>query len=333
MHRNPGSVRAKADEILVPLNAGTAPESVDTVRQFIEAMFLPHCREVHTPSTADGYLQMWRLVQHDEEFCKLPLQKVNTARVHRLLKTIAGEKDRSHSTMRNVRNFLSAAFKYALNTDKISSNPVFGVITPKGVPAKETHAYTLNEITDMLAALKEPARTLVLVAGLTGLRRSELQGLKWDDFTGTELRVERAVWNGIVTGTKTLSSKAAVPLLPIVASALEDHKSRNGYNGWVFHGETGNPLRLDNFTKREVIPALTKAGLEWHGWHAFRRGLASNLFELGAEGKIAQAILRHADLGTTMRHYIKARPEGTQAAMDRLGAAFKKSAARVRKQA
>jgi hypothetical protein len=49
---------------------------------------------------------------------------------------------------------------------------------------------------------------------------------------------------------------------------------------------------------------------------------------LGAEPKIAQAILRHADVNTTLQFYIKARTAGTTAAMEKLGKAFKKSAAR-----
>jgi len=38
----------------------------------------------------------------------------------------------------------------------------------------------------------------------------------------------------------------------------------------------------------------------WHGWHAFRRGLATNLHRLGVAGKEIQSILRHASLSTTM---------------------------------
>ncbi len=328
--RSAGSVRQLADEILGPLNAGAAPESVDSVGHFLEQVFLPYCQQAHKPSTARGYLDMFRLVSRQEWFCSLRLRQVRTADVHKLLKRIANERKRSHSSMRNVRNFLSAGFKYAKNQGLVADNPVRDVITPQGAPAKETKAYTLDEIQAMLAVLDEPARTLVLTAALTGLRRSELQGLQWTDFTGDTLQVSRAVWNGIVTETKTLSSKAEVPLLPVLAEALQAHKARNGYNGWAFHGDTGQPLRLDNFTKRMVIPTLEKAGLAWYGWHAFRRGLATNLYALGCPEKIAQAILRHADVSTTMQFYVKARPEATQAAMARLGAAFAKAGKRAR---
>jgi hypothetical protein len=52
-------------------------------------------------------------------------------------------------------------------------------------------------------------------------------------------------------------------------------------------------------------PALEKSGLNWHGWHAFRRGLATNLHRLGVSDKAIQQILRHANVVTTMNIYVK----------------------------
>ncbi|MGB7848528.1 MAG: tyrosine-type recombinase/integrase [Candidatus Acidiferrum sp.] len=42
-----------------------------------------------------------------------------------------------------------------------------------------------------------------------------------------------------------------------------------------------------------------------HGWHAFRRGLATNLHRLGVSDKVIQQILRHANVSTTMNIYVK----------------------------
>ena len=43
---------------------------------------------------------------------------------------------------------------------------------------------------------------------------------------------------------------------------------------------------------------------EWHGWHAFRGGLATNLHDLGVPDKI-QAILGHANVQVRQNGYIK----------------------------
>jgi len=51
----------------------------------------------------------------------------------------------------------------------------------KKVQASNEHAYTLEEVADMLDKLPEPARTVCAVAAFTGLARSELKGLQWED--------------------------------------------------------------------------------------------------------------------------------------------------------
>jgi len=106
--------------------------------------------------------------------------------------------------------------------------------------------------------------------------------------------------------TKTTESKAPVPILPLLADLLETH--RNGFlsNNYIFAGEKmGRPLNLANLARRVIVPKLNEAGVKWHGWHAFRRGLATNLYNLNVPETDIQAIMRHADIETTRKHYIK----------------------------
>ena len=62
--------------------------------------------------------------------------------------------------------------------------------------------------------------------------------------------------------------------------------------------------------------------LEWHGWHGFRRGIASNLYELSANDKIVHRILRHAKPHVTRERYIKAFDPAVLAAMKQMEAAL-----------
>jgi integrase len=57
---------------------------------------------------------------------------------------------------------------------------------------------------------------------------------------------------------------------------------------------------------------------EWYGWHAFRRGLATNLHALGVDDKTIQPILRHSTVSLTMNIYVKAVADSQVAAMDTL---------------
>jgi integrase len=45
---------------------------------------------------------------------------------------------------------------------------------------------------------------------------------------------------------------------------------------------------------RDVRPVAKSLDIDWYGLHGFRRGIASNLYELGADEKIVQRVLRHA---------------------------------------
>ena len=58
-------------------------------------------------------------------------------------------------------------------------------------------------------------------------------------------------------------------------------------------------------TSEVVVPLVTKAGVQWHGWHAFRRGLATNLHQLGVSDNTIQRILRQYNVAVTQSCYIK----------------------------
>lgn len=110
--------------------------------------------------------------------------------------------------------------------------------------------------------------------------------------------------------------------------------------GPIFQAGNGKPLNLDNLARRVIMPALSRCAVcrkqeeehkpeghvyqrdetlpHWHGWHAFRRGLATNLHALGVEDKTIQAILRHSNVGLTMNVYVKSVSESQVNAMDTL---------------
>ncbi len=85
----------------------------------------------------------------------------------------------------------------------------------------------------------------------------------------------------------------------------------------MFPNTIGGSLDLDNRADRVIKPRLEANGLNWKGWHAYRRGLATDLHELGVPDVVIQSILRHEDVRTTQRSYIKTVPRVVTAAMKR----------------
>ena len=70
--------------------------------------------------------------------------------------------------------------------------------------------------------------------------------------------------------------------------------------------------------QRVIRPAVEAVGLPWYGWYGVRRGIASNLYALGADEKTVQRILRHAHPHVTKERYITAFHPAVKEAMERL---------------
>jgi integrase len=102
-----------------------------------------------------------------------------------------------------------------------------------------------------------------------------------------------------------------------LAQRLESHRSLSGNpaNGFMFPSPAGKPVNMDALARDVIVPLATKAGVQWHGWHAFRRGLATNLYRLGVSDKTIQRILRQANVGVTQACYIKTADSDATAAM------------------
>jgi len=191
------------------------------------------------------------------------------------------------------------------------------------IAASHDHAYTLEEVAEMINKLPEPARTVCAVSAFTGLSRSELWGLQWKDYDGGTIAVSRKIVNGMVGAPKTEAREASVYVMPLLRKLLAKYKQEFPPvgQGWVFRGERGGPLNLDNLSRRDIPMHINGA---WFGWHAFRRGLGTRLNEAGVDDKTIQSILRHADVSTTQAYYIKPDHARGQRGLRKLGEAVQK---------
>ena len=110
-----------------------------------------------------------------------------------------------------------------------------------------------------------------------------------------------------------------MPIIEPLRLVLDAIKPENA-SGWMFPNTIGGALDLDNLADRVIMPVIEANGLEWKGWQAYRRGLATNLKRLGVPDTVIQAILRHEDVSTTQRFYIKTVREDVTTAMKQLEA-------------
>ena len=158
-------------------------------------------------------------------------------------------------------------------------------------------------------------RTLVLLAVSTGLRQSELFGLKWGDIDLVQysMNVTRSIVYGVVGTCKTESSQKPVPVHPRLADALSDWRKQCAYtkpDDWVFASKRyrgRRPYWGQAILRRYVRPVAQRVGIQkCIGWHTFRHTYSTLLRSVGTEFKVMQELLRHSTLRSTLDVYTQA---------------------------
>lgn len=321
------SVLLLAEKHLAPVNSGQLqPESAVLLTDYIERIYLPAAEKRLRPSTFIDYRDIFH--QHLKSRLEgLRLRDFRTVHGQRIMHSISGV---GHARLLHIKAVLSSVFTHAIQTGVLDGINPMRIVSVPGRPAKfRGHAYSLEEIESMFIATRGVARVVIAVAALTGLRLSELRGLRWGDFDGENLHIQRSVWRTHVGQLKTDSSEGTIPVLPLLQKVLEKHRGDAPDSAYIFAGSTGAPLVLTNLANRVIKPAFQKyraehpnSTIEWHGWHAFRRGLASNLYSLGVAPKVIAAILRHGDIGTTLEFYVQSPPEESREALQKIEDAF-----------
>ena len=343
LKRPPENVLAEAERFLRPINDGTlTPESTQTLVQFVEDVYFPYAERQKRASTLNTDRNRWKT--HLRPRCgKMRLREFRTVTGEHLLQEIARHNDLSKATLKQLKSLLSAIFKHAKRQGFIDGvNPMQDVSIPKARKSEPTYTYSLDEINRMLAVLDERSATIVAVAAFSGVRRSEIQGLRWADYNGAELCVRRSMWEGITDDTKTDASNGSVPIISALVRRLDKYRARLTARPQpdtpIFAAAKGQALRLNNVLRSEVLPMLNRCGEcrkpedehveadhkyrrdeslpAWRGWHAFRRGLATNLHDLGVDDHTIKSILRHSSVTVTQRSYIKSLPKQSVDAMN-----------------
>lgn len=290
-----------------------------------------------------SYKDIWKVHVKNKPIAKTRLRDFTSRDAQRFLESLP--QHLSHQTHLRIKNFVRGVFTWAISDGAfVGSNPMeetkAGGRTKKDtmmaglseseklrkqkIQASNEHAYTLEEVAEMLDKLPEPARTVCAVAAFTGLTRSELRGLKWTDYDGETINVQRKVWNYHIGAPKTEAREAEIYVIPLLRKILAKYKTVHQPvgEGWVFRGEKLlRPLDLDNLSRRDIPQHINGA---WFGWHAFRRGLGTRLNEAGVDDKEIQSILRHADISTTQAYYILPNLERAKAGLQKLGAVAQK---------
>jgi integrase len=216
-------------------------------------------------------------------------------------------------TKSHVRSLMHTIFQCAERWELTAKNPIKLVRVKGGTKHLKTpRVLTPEQFELSLPLIREPFRTMVLVAGCLGLRVSEIVALQWADFdfSGLTLLVQRSIVHGRIGEVKTEYSRDSVPLDPALVEALVQHKKRSisTPEGWLFANPvTRKPYHQEEIQKRYIRKAGIAAEIGSDiGWHTFRHSYRSWLDETGAPLTVQKELMRHASIQTTMNVYGKA---------------------------
>jgi integrase len=213
---------------------------------------------------------------------------------------------------RHIRGIMRVIFQCAVRWELISKNPI-DLVRVKGGTKRTRIPRVLRPeaFARLLRELKQPYRTMVLIAGGLGLRVSEIVPLQWGDFNWKllTLTVTRGCVQGRLGEVKTEYSHRPLPLDPDLAKAIlrwrdEGPYPNKGPQNFVFPNlNTGQPMWQDCILDRHIKPAAERAELGLIGWHTFRHSYRAWLKRTQAPIEIQQELMRHANIQTTLDTY------------------------------
>jgi integrase len=261
---------------------------------------------------------------------KVSIRSVRTIAVERWLRGLrrADGTPLANATKAKIRNLLSVLFNHAIRYEWLGQggNPIV-LVRQSAKRMRIPDVLEPSEIQGLLLQLKSCFRLMVLLDVTTGLRRSELFGLKWSDvdFSNMRLDVSRSIYLGHVGDCKTEASRKPVPLDDRVTADLWLWKETTRYrqpNDWIFaspRNQGKHPFWPDALLQKIIRPAALQAGITKKiGWHTFRHTFSTLLIANGENVKVVQELMRHASSRCTLEVYSQARILAKRQAQERL---------------
>jgi integrase len=304
-----------------------------TFNQYVDEYWMPSRRASLSPTTLRGYDSLLRC--HIRPVIgEVKLQEVTPAPVAAIVKRlIDSEKMRQ---AHHAHMLTGTIYRAAIRSQHATKSPVDGIERPRPTRA-ELEVLTpeqVNQVLGELADVNSWALIPIAVLVTTGLRRSELAGLRWGDLDLNRniLMVQRSYHclpGGItvVRQPKTARGRRAIALDTHTVNLLKNHHSEYGRQQglmgressrahYVFARVDGSPWPPDTYSQLWGRLAK-KLGLNVT-LHGLRHTSASLLLASGANARLISARLGHSTVAFTLDQYSHLLPNADEEAAEKL---------------
>lgn len=296
----PDKARGEAERLAMLVAQGIDPQGqkVERNRQAVELAFAGYlerferdCLKVHWPAShADAKATLERFAV--PELRNKPLPDITRKDIRAVLAPVRDKP----ATARKLFAILRRLFNFAIAEDDLKVSPLEGMEAPPAPTSRDRvlEDWELALVWRGADKIGSPFGPMVRLLILTGARREEVAGLRWD-----ELREGEAVWH--LPAERAKNGNALD--LPLSALAVaEVGKMKGKADKWPRRGllfSTTGKTPVSGFSKAKArldakIAELNDGeGLDHWTLHDLRRTLATGLQRLGIRFEVTEAILNH----------------------------------------
>ena len=304
-----------------------------TVGEYLRSWLEDQAAARVRPRTLEGYRGLVRLYL-EPALGRIQLDRLTSREVQSLqaeLLRSGGSKGSGLSprTVLHAHRVLCNALEGAVRLGLVPRNVARSVSPPRVTP-NEMRSLTWEELARFLSLVRNQRhKSIFLMAAQTGLRRSELLGLRWNDvdFEARTLSVRRALVR-LSSGECDLSPPKSgrgrsLDLFPETIELLRELQNCHSGNGDFVYGKSdGSPLDPDVVT-RAFGRTARAAGFDGLRFHDLRHTHASLLLKEGVHPKVVSERLGHASIEITLNLYSHVLPTVQRNAVDRFGEAWR----------
>jgi integrase/predicted RNA-binding Zn-ribbon protein involved in translation (DUF1610 family) len=313
-----------------------------TVREYLTREWLPAIESTVRPTTYRSYVQhvSFHIVPH---IGSLQLEKVGGATLNALYAKLAsqgkrdGKRGLSPRTVHHVHTCLHRAFKDAVRWGRLFRNPVDAADPPRvaGPGSREMKTWSAVQVRAFLVATKDDRlHPLWRLLCMTGMRRGEVLGVKWQDIDleAGRLSVRRSLvplgGEVIVSEPKTARGRRSIALDVETVEVLKAQAARQlseqqqfgeawTDSGYLCTKEDGEPYHPE-VVSRSFRQAVRRAMLPMIRPHDLRHTHATLALQADIHPKVVSERLGHANISITLDTYSHAIPAMQEEAAERI---------------
>ncbi|WP_071126261.1 tyrosine-type recombinase/integrase [Peptoniphilus lacydonensis] len=291
----------------------------------------------------------WHIMPYP--FSKIKVKDITILNLQNFINLLADGENTSINTVKNTLILIKNFLDYTIVLGIFPNNPADYVKVPKKEKVENTGKYRIFSADEQKLIinnldLEDPVEQMLYIDFFTGLRRNEIRGLRWKNYSDGTLTIAQQLvrsYNFEKDGSRTINKNSTQDLktessfrtivLPKMADNLLQKMKINSYekhlrlgtpftdDAFIFSDEYLKPIE-EKRANRRIQAICRKIGIEPRPLHSIRHSYATRLFEADVDIKTVQKLMGHFDYRTTLNIYVHVMDEEKEKAAAVLDAMY-----------